>query len=64
MTLIEAINNPNMNVFDIWDDKKSNFGFDVYTYRKPNESDEDWHDRDTKNFEFALRLKKKKLNNK
>lgn len=59
MDLNTAINHPLINVFDIWNDKKSNYGFSIYTYRKPGETDDEWHERDTRNFELALRLKNK-----
>lgn len=60
MDLETAIHNPLINVFDIIPDKKSCYGFTVFTYRKLNESDDDWYERDNANFQKALQLKIKK----
>ena len=58
MDLQTAINNPLINVFDIIPDPKSKYGFSVHTYRKPGEIWEDWHERDMRNFQKAIELKK------
>lgn len=58
MTLIEAINHKDVNVFDIIDDKTSAFGFDIHTYKKPNETEDEFIKRDEKNIEWTLKLKK------
>lgn len=57
--LIELINRPDMNVFDIISDKSYPNGFYVVTYRKDSESIEDFEERHFKNYEKALQLKKK-----
>jgi hypothetical protein len=59
-TLQELINNPSINVFDILVDKKSNYGFKIHTYRRPGESDDDFYERDNRNFKKAFELKTKK----
>lgn len=56
--LQEYIENPLINVFDITDDKKSAFGFDIHTYKKPNETEDEFIKRDEKNLEWTLKLKK------
>ncbi len=57
MDLQIAIENPSINVFDIVTLKGGKF--DVHTYRKPNETPEQFEDRDLRNLMFALKLKKK-----
>jgi hypothetical protein len=57
--LQKYINNPRINVFDIYEDKKSSFKFGVYTYPKPGESEDEFIDRDCRNFQTALELKQK-----
>lgn len=57
MDLQQAINHPKVNVFDIFNNK-SHYGFSVFTYRKPGESWDDWGDRDSRNFQKALELKR------
>lgn len=61
MTLQQAIDHPKVNVFDIYTDKKSRYGFGVYTYEKPNETTDEFIERDIKNFEKAIHLKSKNL---
>jgi len=56
MTHLEAIINSHINIFDLIHDKKSKFGISIYTYRKPGETDDDFYERDNRNFEKALRL--------
>jgi hypothetical protein len=55
MELHEAINHQKINVFDIVTQK--NGKFDIYTYRKPGETKEQFDDRDYKNLMFAIKLK-------
>lgn len=57
MDLAKAIDDPRINVFDITHDKTSNFGIQVHTYKKPGESEDEFYERDNRNFEKALQLK-------
>jgi hypothetical protein len=58
MNLFSAIQNPLVNVFDIIEDKNSEYGFYVHTYKKPGETEDEWYERDNKNHEFAIKVKK------
>ena len=59
--LNQQILNHKINAFDIYQDKKSNFGFGVHTYRRPGESDYEFYERDNRNFQKAFELKSKKV---
>lgn len=59
MTIDEAIANPKINAFDIIPDKRSSYGFQVHTYRKPGETDDEFYEIDNRNLEKALELKRK-----
>lgn len=48
MTLQEAIQHPRVNVYDISRSKSGKF--EVRTYRKPGETDEEFSEREYKNF--------------
>lgn len=58
MDLEEAIQHPNINVFDIV--KFGSTKFDVVTYHKPNESRSEFIARHTKNVNKAKQLINKK----
>lgn len=60
MELSEAIANPKINAFDIIPDKRSSYGFQVHTYKKPGETDDEFYERDNRNFQKAFQLKNKK----
>jgi hypothetical protein len=57
MTQEEALNHPDVNVFDIID--KSRGKYQVITYPKKGESEEDYIKRHLRNVEKANQLKRK-----
>lgn len=46
-----------VNVFDIFDNTKATFGFTIVTYPLPGESDEDYIERDCRNFQRAFQIR-------
>lgn len=60
MTLQEAINHPRVNVFDIIPDATTRLGFKIHTYKKPNEREDQYQNRNRNNFTKAYLLKTKK----
>lgn len=56
----ELIKDERLNVFDVIVDEKKHLGFKVITYRRPGESDNDFFDREARNFAKAVELKTKK----
>ena len=61
MDLQQAINNPDVNVFDIVEGKEGRFN--VYTYRKPGETDDEYKERDYKNLLWASKFMEKQKTN-